>query len=351
MVKAMQPRIDTETIKATVDLPTLIEKDLGPGKKSGKWVLFSCPFPGHKNGDRSPSLGVTAQSWFCFTCRRHGDAIAWLMDHRGMSFQSACDFLSGGSLPLADTLPKRPEIPAYQPPELTWQQSAQQVVSHCQEALWSPAGRPALEYLHSRKLSDLFIRFYHLGWSSGFQIGELRIPRGVVIPCIEAGQIWYLKVRALPGEPCQCIACHAEMPEPGLCPKCGAKTKYLGVKGNRSSAIFGAGNLIGSEYALLVEGEMDAMIADQELRCLGVATLGSATNVPDLATWGKYLIGKKQIFAVYDNDQAGKAGAQNLARMSHRVVRLELPAGVKDINDFVLMGGDVWQWIKPHIEL
>ncbi len=348
----MQPRIDTEAIKHTVDLPALIEADLGPGHHSGQWTMYHCPFPGHNHGDRSPSLGVTALSWYCFTCRKHGDAITWLMDYRGLSFLSACELLNGGSLPTTDKPVKRQEPPAYQAPSAQWQDVAQWIVEKCKAALSTREGRPALDYLHSRGLEDKFIAWYRLGWSSGFSCGGLKIPRGVVIPCIENKQVWYLKIRLLPGEPCRCLACHAQMPGPGTCPTCGAKTKYLGVRGNRTAAMYGASNLIGTEYALLCEGEMDAMIADQALNCLvGVATLGAATNLVDLATWGKYLIGKRQIFVVYDNDQAGARGAANLQKISNCIKRLELPAGFKDINEFVVSGGDLWAWIEPHIDI
>ena len=68
-----------------IDLNALIEHDLGQGRRSGRWTLFHCPFPGHAHGDRKPSLAVTngdgqrGPGWRCFACGRHGGTIKWLM--------------------------------------------------------------------------------------------------------------------------------------------------------------------------------------------------------------------------------------------------------------------------------
>jgi very-short-patch-repair endonuclease len=180
---------------------------------------------------------------------------------------------------------------------------------------------------------------------------SLYIPSGVLIPCIAAGQVWYLKIALLPGQPVRCERCrkpaHARRP----CPECGALNKYRGVRGNRTSAIFGADELTSGGLALFVEGEFDAMLAWQELHdVIAVCTLGSAANLPDLATWGPWLAPLDVILAAYDSDAAGERGAAALQSLSERVTRVSLPPGAKDINEYILQGGQLWPWLKAIVE-
>ncbi len=102
--------------------------------------------------------------------------------------------------------------------------------------------------------------------------------------------------------------------------------------------------------ALFCEGEFDAMIAAQEFGdVLPAATLGSATNLPDLATWGAYLAPLYVVLTTYDADAAGSAGAQALAALVGERARMApLPEGVKDINDYFLAGGDLLKWVTEY---
>ncbi|UUZ48645.1 CHC2 zinc finger domain-containing protein [Massilia sp. B-10] len=60
-------------------------------KKSGKDLIGTCPF--HEDGE--PSLVVTPSKnlWHCFGCQSGGDAIAWVMKLRGVSFRHAVELL------------------------------------------------------------------------------------------------------------------------------------------------------------------------------------------------------------------------------------------------------------------
>jgi hypothetical protein len=244
-----------------------------------------------------------------------------------------------------------PVQPAYSPPAGAWQDQARQAIELCEQALWAEAGRAAREYLHGRGLHDETLHIWRLGYSTGFRLGELWVARGVLVPCIVKGTIWYLKIALLPGDPLKCERCGERALARQACPKCGALNKYRGVKGNRTAAIYGAEELIGASTALFVEGEFDALIAWQALRdVLGVCTLGSAANRLDLATWGPYLLSLERILAAYDSDRAGQAGAQALAGLSERVRPCPLPEGVKDVNDLALNGGDLWACVKIGLE-
>ena len=196
--------------------------------------------------------------------------------------------------------------------------------------MWSASGKKALEYLKGRGLAEKTIEKFNLGYSGNYyQDKKLFVPRGILIPCVVAGEVWYLKLRlaALPGG-----------------------QKYTQVEGSRPKAIYNADALAGANMALFCEGEFDCMIATQEFgEVMPTVTLGSATNLPDLATWGPYLLPLRRVLITYDDDQAGDKGASTLAKLLGKRVKLApLPRGTKDMNDFFLSGSDVLAWIAGY---
>lgn len=124
------------------------------------------------------------------------------------------------------------------------------------------------------------------------------------------------------------------------------------MKGSHTKAIYGGDDLSGN-IALFCEGEFDCMLAQQEIGdVIPVVTFGSATNLPDLATWGAYLLPIQAALLAYDNDQAGEDGGQRaMDLLGDRAKLAPLPEGPwKDITDLHQAGGKLWEWIKPHIE-
>jgi DNA primase len=334
--------IDTDILKASVDLRALIERDTElkhVAKTGGGEWAGPCPLPGcscDKDGFRvQPYNG--AGIWLCRRCTngKWMDAISYIQMRDGLDFKQACDALGGGNLPENRRTPSpksRPEIPAYAPPGEEWQEKAGRIVDACSEKLWSPEGERALNYLYERGLSADTINNYRLGFSPGYESEGLWVTRGIVIPCVVNKKYWYLKIRK-------------------ALPKGSKESKYAGVKGNRTAAIFGADYLIGEDIALFCEGEFDAMIADQEILEIPCVTIGgSATNRLDLATWGIYLLGLRDMLVCFDADQAGERGAATLEELSERVKRCPLPEGSKDINDFYLSEADLTTWLFRQVE-
>jgi DNA primase len=62
-------------------------------KKGGANFMGLCPF----HGEKSPSFCVTPtrQTFHCFGCGKHGDAIGFLMEHTGVSYTEAIHDLAG----------------------------------------------------------------------------------------------------------------------------------------------------------------------------------------------------------------------------------------------------------------
>lgn len=328
--------IDIQELKEKTDLLRIAERDTQLKRVAttggGEWA-GPCPFCGGKDRFRLQPHHPGGGIWLCRVCQdgRWQDVISYVMQRDGMSFKDAIRALGADELPEISAPRKKPVNHAYKAPGDDWQAQAMDTIEICEGNLWGPDGATPLEYIRKRGLMDHTIKHFRLGYSPGVKVGELWIERGIVIPCVVNNEAWYLKIR-LPSKP--------------------GDMKYRCVKGSRTAAIFNADDLLNYPVAVFVEGEFDAMIAWQRMGySMAVCTLGSATNRPDLASWGPYLMGLKAIMAAYDGDPAGEQGLAKLAEMSERVKLAPLPEGNwKDVNDYFLAGGDLWDWIAPYFE-
>lgn len=158
-----------------------------------------CPFCG-EGDDRFrvwPTPPDGKPHYWCRQCRRRGDAIQYLMDRDGRSFQSACTLLGLGgyrssaqphtslrpvALPASRT--ERNDWDALSDPE--WQYSAELFVTRCAETMNGPQGTQGREYCHSRGLPDEIIAAYQLGYNPAEHYktwGQRKVllPKGIVI--------------------------------------------------------------------------------------------------------------------------------------------------------------------------
>ncbi len=360
--------LDLVNVKSQADLLEICRHDT-PLKKvastnGGEWA-GPCPFCGGEDRFRVQPHANPYPLWMCRQCGagKWDTVVGYLArrDRLDPSKKSELEEIcrsAVGDLPIRNgRRPEPPVIPAYAPPDQEWQAAAQQVISECEATLWQPRYASALGYLKGRGLTEETIKRFRLGYCAtgkaelyGREIAGMYIHRGIVIPCLIAGRIWYLKTRLLPGVPYLCHACKAILSNPGACPKCGAQNKYLGVKGNRPAVIFNADALQQARMALFCEGEFDCMIANQAFGdMMPTVTFGAATNTPDLATFGHYLLPLQAILACYDSDEAGEKGVENLVDLAgYRVKLALLPEKWKDLTDFYLGGGDLVEWILIH---
>lgn len=345
----MDTTLSIPDLLKTIDLLALIEHDLGAGRRSGKDYMFSCPLPGHKNGDRRPSLSVTPVKglWYCFGCQVGGNAITWLMVVHKVSGQVAYQTLLAGDWQrdLAVIQQDAPKGHNTDVPSSIWQEAGFALMKEAQEILWSSDGKPAMKYLQKeRLLSTDTIQRWHLGylpkdryvraasWGLSEESGRrLYIPSGIVIPGLIGEILHYIKIRRRTGE------------EP----------KYWNIRGGRP-ALFGANPIDIPELWLLTEGEFDTMLASQEIGdVISVATLGAAGKRIDLTRWGGYFLHAKAILVAYDQDGAGDLGSSALTELSGMFHRIRIPVlqpDDKDITDFCRSGGNLWEWIKPTLD-
>lgn len=335
--------IDIESIKSGPYLVQMVEQlsDLKIKSRATGEMAGECPFCGGK--DRfvvKPRNNPPV--WLCRHCSPKWDTVLGFVArqnnldlHQQKDLQEACRIITGAELPKITRAPQiRYETPAYSPPDAALQKDAAAIVGICQENLQKRQHEIVRRYLtEKRGLLPGTIENFSLGFSEGFRYGNRWVPRGILIPCSVGGVYWYLKLRL---------------------PVVKGGTKYLCVAGSRPAAIFNGDALRGQDNALFCEGEFDCMVATQEIGdVISTVTFGSATNRPDLATWGLHLLALRLILAAYDNDESGQSGSEALAEVAGEKVKLApLPEGVKDINDLHLKNGAgaLWRWIEPYLQ-
>jgi hypothetical protein len=347
--------LDFERIKAQANLVDEIEHDLGPGKKSGRYVMFRCPFPGHGNDDRHPSLAVTSDNgrWYCFGCGRSGDFITWLRDYRKLDWKDIFSLGSINPYSSPNPLPRSiNEIKPIYPPSYVWQKRASGFLEYCEQQLWKSQRDKLfldphtgillspLEYLQQKRgLDEVTIKRYRLGYNpiSSYQPekvwglkedsvkADLWLPQGITIPCFAEGEVWGINIR-----------------RPDI------NRKYHKVRGSKAG-LFGANNLREKDIVMLTEGEFDCILADLLIGDLvSVATLGGNTTNLDIATWGKYLMPMREILVAYDVDGKSKNGIATLLSKTAQAHSVRIPVlrpGDKDITDYVMAGGDLRSWL------
>lgn len=332
-------------LKTRVSLAALVAQDLGqPVKQSGGWQFWRCPF---HDGDHDPSFGVKGDGFFCFGCKKHGDALDWLKDRQALGTTEALSELRRlAGLPELQRPPETAKSNGGNhnddPPPEPWQERARAWAAWAAEQLWTPAGAPGLAYLQAGGLTEATIRAWGLGWCPkwykepaarwGLDGDPVSLPRGVVIPCEVGGVFWYGKVRVFDadGQPA-------------------TKPKYHGPRGGHG-ALFGADRFQGDGRPLLLcEGERDTLLAWQELRDLAdVATLGGASA--GLGRWALWLLAYRRIVIAFDNDEnrtGQNAAAELQAAIRRAVVRIP-PHG--DLTDFHAAGGDLRAWLGAALD-
>lgn len=117
-----KPKIDTAALLATVDIVKVIDARVAL-KKSGAEFEACCPF--HNEATPSFKVNPAKQFYHCFGCGANGDAIKFLQEYEGLSFQDACQALGADVAAPAATKPSQPvpsAPPAEEQPKTEWVQ-------------------------------------------------------------------------------------------------------------------------------------------------------------------------------------------------------------------------------------
>ena len=111
--------VDLQILKARVDLRSLVQETHPVTKSSKTQCLW--------HDDKTPSLHIYPDGYFCFVCGASGDHLDWLTATRALSFQEAVDALmhhSGRVVPFVSSLGRSPtplkNQDAVEKPDFEW---------------------------------------------------------------------------------------------------------------------------------------------------------------------------------------------------------------------------------------
>ena len=160
----MIPSDFIDELLAKVDIVDIIDEQV-PLKKGGANYMACCPF--HKEKTPSFSVSPTKQFYHCFSCGAHGSAIGFVMEHQGLSFPEAVQFLAdrvGMVVPKVRGQNDNPEVRAERKKK---QQTLEETTAaaadfYAQQLKFNPAAKA---YLDKRGLSTEVIAHYGLGYA------------------------------------------------------------------------------------------------------------------------------------------------------------------------------------------
>ena len=160
----MIPSDFIDELLAKVDIVDIIDEQV-PLKKGGANYMACCPF--HKEKTPSFSVSPTKQFYHCFSCGAHGSAIGFVMEHQGLSFPEAVQFLAdrvGMVVPKVRGQNDNPEVRAERKKK---QQTLEETTAaaadfYAQQLKFNPTAKA---YLDKRGLSAEVIAHYGLGYA------------------------------------------------------------------------------------------------------------------------------------------------------------------------------------------
>ena len=320
-------------------------------KRNGHRYWGLCPFHGEKTA--SFSVDAERQLYYCFGCKAGGSVIQFIMDIERLDFPDAVKFLADQ---LHMPLPQMEEDPDYQRKRDQRDRllaANREAAQFFHRTLFTDAGKPVLDYLKRRGLTDGVIRKFGLGaspegWdtltkhlqSSGYTLDELRLAGLTVVKEAEPATVEH---PAKPRRAFDMFRSRAIFPiidQYGNVLAFGGRAlgdqqpKYLNTSDtpvfNKRLGVFAA-NLLRKERHLerviLVEGYMDVVSLTQYGVTGVCATLGTALT-PEQARLLKRFAPK--VYLSYDGDSAG----QHAILRGLDILQAEgIPARVLDFPD------------------
>jgi DNA primase len=324
-------------------------------KRAGTVHKGLCPF----HGEKTPSFTVSPsrQTYHCFGCGAHGDAIRFLMENQGLPFMDAVRDLAqraGVTVPESDASPEeRARAAEQRQKQASLSEVLERAGQHYKAAL--KASPPAIEYLRGRGLNGEIAARFGLGyappgWRSlasvfGQYDDPVLVESGLVIVQGEDDEqkrydrfrdrIMF-PIRSVRGE---VIGFGGRVIDDG-------EPKYLNspetpvfVKGRELYGWFEARTALREAgYALVVEGYMDVVALAQSGFGHAVATLGTACTAEHVAKLFRFT---DQVVFSFDGDAAGRRAAARALEAAlphasdHRSVRFLFLPPEHDPDSFV----------------
>lgn len=341
---------EIEQIKTKLNVVDLIQEYL-PLKKAGINYKGLCPF----HQEKSPSFMASEErgTWHCFGCDKGGDIFKFVMEKESWEFKEALEYLAGKAgvvLKKTKSKEKNTNDKLYEIHQKTAQFYHYLLTEH-------KLGKPALEYLHQRGLTDETIKTFQLGYApqSWDQLTKFLKKKGFTVEeMIESGL---------------CVAsnhgCYDRFRGRVTFPLVDVRNRIMGFSGrilgvgepkylnSPQTPIFDKGRfLLGLDktkgpirdknQAIIVEGEMDMLLSYQSGVKYVTSSKGTAMTEFQIEAIKKYT---DTILLCFDKDLAGDAAARrgieiaDRAGLNIKVIQFE---GAKDPAELCL--DDVKKW-------
>jgi DNA primase len=152
------PAAFLDELRARTPLAALIGRRVKLERAGRQWKAC-CPF----HGEKTPSFYIYDDGYHCFGCGAHGDAITFVMQTQGAGFIEAVQQLAAeAGLEVPKPSPAAAEAERQRHTLIEVLEAAGRAY---QRRLRLPEGRPALDYLLRRGLTEDTIAAFGLGWS------------------------------------------------------------------------------------------------------------------------------------------------------------------------------------------
>ncbi len=317
-------------------------------KRRGRNLVGLCPF----HGEKTPSFNLYPEtaSFYCFGCGAGGDVITFIKRMENLSYIDAVKFLADR---VGMTMPEHTFDDTAAKQRVRILEANREAARLFHKCLYSPEGKEALNYYHSRGYTDATIRHFGLGYApgsfnflrdalraKGFHDEELRLAwlcgvsqkgylydlfrNRVMIPIIDVrGNVIAFGGRVLDD----------------------SKPKYL--NSGETPVFKKTNNLFALNFAkqgthsqlILCEGYMDVIALHQAGFTNAVAALGTSFTADHARLMSRYT---DEVVLIFDADAAGQKGAQRAIGLLRDVginIRLvSIPDG-KDPDEYIKKKG------------
>ncbi len=321
----MIPASFVQDLLQRVDVAEIVGRHVAL-RKAGINLKGLCPF----HGEKSPSFIVSPsrQTYHCYGCGAHGDAIRFLSEHVGLSFvEAVTDLAQQAGLKVPDD-PRTPADREREAGAAQRQRGLHEVMARASDHYRAQlkSHRPAIDYLKRRGLSGEVAAQFGLGYAPDSWRGlasafaeyddPVLVEAGLVIAG-EAegdtpakrydrfrGRIMF-PIRSVRGE---IIGFGGRVLDSG-------EPKYLNspetpvfIKGRELYGLYEARSAIRNlGYALVVEGYMDVVALAQLGLPNAVATLGTACTAEHVQKLFRFT---ESVVFSFDGDDAGRRAAR-----------------------------------------
>jgi len=340
-----------EEIKRRLDVVEVVSQYV-PLQRAGRRFSARCPF----HQEKTPSFFVDPERgfWKCFGCGASGDIFSFVMQIEGLTFPEAAERLAQRAGVQWRTSAGGERVTQERQAVLQVNNAAANWFRH---QLFEPVGKPGLDYLRGRGLSEEIIREFMLGYApegwdhlSTFLTGRgtserLLATAGLAKPRQSGGGSYdFFRHRVMfpvVDVTNRVVAFGGRALDPE------EKAKYINSPDTpvfrKGAMVYGLNlareHIAQAKQAIVVEGYMDVIALVQAGIRNVVACLGTATTEEHLKLLGRYA---ESIIFVYDADAAGmRAALRNIGTFEASGVTARLavlPPG-QDPDECVRQGG------------